>query len=145
MDPSTHKPQSGSKKYEERWERARTRDVTRREPLSVLGNLEGDWKVRRLSGPLPMPFVWKRIRDGRGATHVLPSWRSGRLPLEPKLPFELKQHEGHVALIYRPPLSFLADELRLEEDGRWLGRAYIASLPYAWFRMIPIRAREGPL
>ncbi|MDP8951884.1 MAG: hypothetical protein M3N18_06555 [Actinomycetota bacterium] len=127
------------KDYEERWEQAGTRDAQRREPLSVLRNLEGDWKVERLSGPLPMPFVWKRIRGGRGETRVLPSWRTGDLPLEPKFPFGLEQHEGHVALIYRPPLSFLVDELRLVEDGTWLGRANVAGFQYAWFQMFPMR------
>ncbi len=128
----------GLKEYEDRWEWAGTRDAARREPLSVLRNLEGDWKVERLSGPVPMPFVWKRIRGGRGETRAFPWWRSRGLPLEPKLPFELEQREGHVVLIYRPPLSFLIDELRLEEDGAWLGRANVAGFRYAWFRMIPI-------
>jgi len=103
-----------------------------------LRHLEGDWKVERLSGPVPMPFVWKKIRGGRGETRALPSWRTGGLPLEPKLPFELYQREGHVALLYRPPLSFLVDELRFEEDGSWLGRANAAGFCYAWFRMVPI-------
>lgn len=139
VDPTRHKARSGLEEYEERWERAGARDEVRREPLSILRNLEGDWKVERLSGPLPMPFVWKRIRGGRGETRVLPSWRTGGLPLEPKLPFALEQREGHVDLIYRPPLSFLVDELRLEEDGTWLGRANVAGLQYAWFRMVPTR------
>ena len=139
MDPDKRRPRSGLKEYEERWKRAGTRDAQRREPLSVLRNLEGDWKVERLSGPLPMPFVWKHVDGGRGETRVLPSWRIGGLPLEPKLPFELEQREGHVDLIYRPPLSFLIDQLRLEDDGTWLGRAKAAGLQYAWFRMFPMR------
>ncbi len=139
MEPTRHKPRSGLKEYEERWERAGARDAERREPLSVLRNLQGDWKVERLSGPLPMPFVWKRVRGSRGETRVLPSWRIGGLPLEPKLPFGLEQREGRVALIYRPPLSFLVDELRLEEDGSWLGRANAADFQYAWFRMFLMR------
>ena len=134
-----HKPRSGPKEYEDRWERAGAHDAARRGPLSVVRNLEGDWKVERLSGPLPMPFVWKRIRDGRGETRVSPrSWRTCGLPFGPGVPFELEQREGHVALIYRPPLSFLVDELRLETDGSWLGRANVAGFRYAWFRMVPL-------
>jgi hypothetical protein len=86
-----------------------------------------------------MPFVWKRIEGGRGETHVLPSWWRGGLPLEPQLRFGLEQREGHVDLIYCPPLSFLVDQLRLEEDGTWLGRANVAGFQYAWFQMFPIR------
>jgi hypothetical protein len=86
-----------------------------------------------------MPFVWKRIRAGRGTTRVAPPLRRRRgLPLEPKLPFRLEQREGHVALIYLGPLSFLIDELRLEEDGSWLGRANAAGLRYAWFRLVSV-------
>jgi hypothetical protein len=139
LDPGRRTLRSGSTEYEERWERAGLRDAERREPLSVLRNLEGAWKVERLSGPLPMPFVWKRIEGGRGETHVLPSWWRGGLLLEPQLPFGLEQREGHVDLIYCPPLSFLVDQLRLEEDGTWLGRANVAGFQYAWFQMFPIR------
>ena len=112
------------KEYKDRWERA-----GRLETSSVIKNLEGDWRVERLSGPLPMPFVWKRIRDDWGTTRVS--------SFAPKFPFRLQQREGHVALIYRGPLSFLVDELRLEADGSWLGRANAAGVRYAWFRMIP--------
>ena len=113
------------KEYEERWERAG------QESLSIVKNLEGDWKVERLRGPVPMPFVWKRIRYGRGETRVL--------AFGPKLPFRLEQREGHVSLIYRLPLSFLVDELRREADGSWLGRANAAGTQYAWFRMVPMK------
>ena len=112
------------KEYEGRWERA-----GRSELSSVVKNLEGDWKVERLSGPLPMPFVWKRIRSGRGTTRVS--------SFGPRFPFRLEKREGYVALIYLGPLSFLVDELRLEADGSWLGRANAAGIRYAWFRMTP--------
>jgi hypothetical protein len=138
-------PLRGSRFYEERWERAGTRDAEGQEALNVVGNLDGDWKVERLSGPVPMPFVWKRIRAGRGTTRVSsPLRRRSGLPLEPKLPFRLEQREGHVALIYLGPLSFLVDELRLEEDGSWLGRANAAGIRYAWFRMVPVASTINP-
>jgi hypothetical protein len=112
------------KEYKDRWEHA-----GRLEKSSLVKNLGGDWKVERLSGPLPMPFVWKRIRDGRGTTRVS--------SFGPKFPFRLEQREGHVALIYLGLLSFLVDELRLEADGSWLGRANAVGIRYAWFRMLP--------
>jgi hypothetical protein len=130
VSSTKHKPRDGLKEYEDRWERAGARDVARPEPLSILRNLDGNWKVERLSGPLPMPFVRKWIRGGRGYTYVL--------TFGPRFPFELEQREGHVALIYRLPLSFLTDELRLEADGSWLGRANVAGFRYAWFRMVPM-------
>ncbi len=145
MSSMKHKPHSGLREYEERWERAGARDTEAQKSLSVVGNLDGDWRVERLSGPVPMPFVWKRIRAGRGTTRVSPPLRRRSvLPLEPKLPFRLEQREGHVALIYLGPLSFLVDELRLEEDGSWLGRANAAGVRYAWFRMVPAESTINP-
>jgi hypothetical protein len=113
MSFTEHEPHSGSRFYEERWERADTRDVEGRKPLSVVGNLDGDWKVERLSGPVPMPFVWKRIRSGSGTTRVSPPLRRRR-------------------------------ELRLKEDGSWLGRANAAGIRYAWFRMVPLESNINP-
>ena len=128
-------PEHGSRNrirdYKERWERARNAG---QEPLSILRNVEGDWRVERLSGPVPMPFVWKQVRGGRGTTRVSPPGVS----FGPGLPFRLEQREGHVTLIYTGPLSFLVDELRLEEDGSWLGRANAAGVRYAWFSLIPM-------
>jgi hypothetical protein len=140
-----HGLHSDPRAYEERWRRAGTRDAEGRERLSVVENLDGDWKVERLTGPVPMPFVWKRIRAGRGTTRVSPPLRPRPdLPLEPKLPFRLEQREGHVALIYLGPLSFLVDELRQEADGAWLGRANAAGIRYAWFRMVPFDRNTSP-
>ena len=145
MSFTKHEPSSDSRFYEERWEQAGTREAEGRKPLSVVGNLDGDWKVERLSGPVPMPFVWKRIWSGLGTTRASPPLRRRRgLPLEPKLPFRLEQREGHVALIYLGLLSFLVDELRLEEDGFWLGRANAAGIRYAWFRMVPLESNINP-
>ena len=144
MSSIRHKPHSDPRAYEERWKRAGTRDAERRERLSIVGNLDGDWKVERLTGPVPMPFVWKRIQAGRGTTRISPPLRRRGLPLEPKLPFRLEQREGHVALIYLGPLSFLVDELRQEADGSWLGRANAAGIRYAWFRMVLLGRNHSP-
>lgn len=125
-----HESQGRLEEYEDRWERA---GVAHHDPLTVLRSLQGDWKVERLSGLPPMPFVRKHIRDGRGVTYISPLSLSGC-----GLPFKVEQREGHIALIYRPPLSFLVDELRLEAAGSWLGRAHAAGFRYAWFRMLPM-------
>lgn len=98
---------------------------------SVVEALDGDWEVRRLSGPVPMPGVYKRARGGRGTT-----W--ARWSPFPALAFHLEQREDSVILIYDGPLSFIRDELRLQEDGCWLGRATVAGRQYAWFRMVPV-------
>ena len=98
--------------------------------LSTIENLQGDWKVERLSGPVPMPGVWKRIGGPRGSTRI--SW-------SPSLPFRLEQREDHVALIYRWPLHTMVDELRYEAPHSWYGRATAAGIEYARFRMIRIQ------
>jgi hypothetical protein len=139
-----HTVRSVLKDYEERWERAVILDAAWGERPSLVANLQGDWNVERLSGPLPMPFVWKRIRNGRGETYVLPAPRARGVPLVPRFPFRLEQREGHVVLIYTGLLSFLVDELRLEADGSWLGRANAAGIRYAWFAMTPIWTPERP-
>jgi hypothetical protein len=122
--------QSGSEEYEARWEQAGVRNAEWAASwLGTLKNLQGDWRVEWLSVPLPMPSVWKRIQGGRGETRIS--------PIGPRLPFELEQGERSVALIYHQPLSFLVDELRLEADGTWLGRAEAVGICYAWFSMVP--------
>ena len=130
-------PVGTARDYERRWERAGA--AGRESPLSSVENLDGDWRVERLTGPVPMPFVCKRIRNGRGTTRFSPRGTS----FGPKLPFRLEQREGHVALIYLGPLSFLVDDLRLEADGSWLGRANAAGVRYAWFRMLPLHSPVG--
>lgn len=128
-----HEPRSRPGEYEDRWERAA---AAQHEPLGTLRELQGDWRIERLSSLPPMPFVWKRIRGGRGETYLLPPSLPGR-----GLPFKLEQRAGYIALVYRPPLSFLVDELRLEADGSWLGRATATDFRYAWFRMLPMQSR----
>jgi hypothetical protein len=96
-------------------------------------NLEGDWHVERLGGLLPpMIGVWKRIRGNRGQTRIGPLW--------PGVPFRLTQRrEGHVSLVYRPPLCRLVDELRVETDGSsWLGRTMLGGRELGRFRMTRI-------
>ncbi len=115
--------------YEDRWQSAGARLERGRSP-SVVKDLEGDWRVVRLTGPVPMAGLWKRVSGTHGDTRGW--WGSLGIP------FKLEQLEGHVALIYEPPFSFMVDELRLQEDGSWLGRAYAAGVRYAWFRMVPI-------
>ena len=100
-------------------------------PASAVEALDGDWKVRRLSGPVPMPGVYKEVRGGRGRT-----W--ARWSPFPALAFRLEQRGDSVVLVYDAPFSFIEDELRVQDDGSWLGRARVAGWQYAWFRMVPV-------
>lgn len=98
-------------------------------PASAVDSLEGEWKVERLSGPVPMPGVYKTIRAGRGRT-----W--ARWSPFGDLPFRLEQRRDLVLLVYDPPFSAIRDELRPETGDSWLGRATVAGRRYAWFRLI---------
>lgn len=97
---------------------------------STVEALDGEWRVERLSGPVPMPGVYKTIREGMGRT-------SARWSPFPDLPFRLERRRDLVLLVYEPPFSFLRDELRREAGGSWLGRATVAGRRYAWFRLVP--------
>jgi ferritin-like metal-binding protein YciE len=90
-------------------------------------DLEGDWRVERLSGLLPpMTGVRKRIRGDRGESRIglLPGW-----------PFRVERREGRVALIYDPPFSALVDELQAGAHGSWLGRSTLGGRELGRFRM----------
>lgn len=96
----------------------------------------GDWRVERLGGLLPpMVGVCKRIRGAGGETCVgpLPAW-----------PFSLKRREGHVTLVYRPPLCAFVDELRPGPDGRsWFGRATFGERGNGRFRTVRLARQWG--
>jgi ferritin-like metal-binding protein YciE len=75
-----------------------------------VGELDGVWEVRRVSGALPpMAGVKKRIVGRRGETVV-----GGRIGV----PFEVRGRE----LRYRPPLQWLVDVLEPNGEG-FRGRA----------------------
>lgn len=97
--------------------------------------LEGGWSVWRLSGPVPMVGMYKRICGSGGYTGA--DWS----PLR-DAPFVLEQLKDSVMLRYRRPLSFLRDELRQEGGGSWLGRAYVGGVQYAWFSLTLLTAKE---
>jgi ferritin-like metal-binding protein YciE len=90
-------------------------------------HIEGHWRVERVGGLLPpMIGVRKRIHGESGEAGVgfLPGW-----------PFQLKRHGRRVALIYRPSLSTLVDELQAETDGSWFGRTTLGGCELGRFRM----------
>lgn len=88
-----------------------------------MGELDGVWDVRRISGALPpLAGVRKRIDGARGETVV----RGGR-----GLPFEVHGLE----LRYRAPLSFLVDVLEPDGDG-YRGRATAFGRTYGRFRLV---------
>jgi ferritin-like metal-binding protein YciE len=83
--------------------------------------------VERVGGLLPpMIGVRKRIHGESGEAGVgfLPGW-----------PFQLKLHGRRVALIYRPSLSTLVDELQADTDGSWFGRTTVGGCELGRFRM----------
>ena len=94
--------------------------------------LDGVWKVERVSGALPpMVGIWKRISGASGET------RLGRLP---GVRFRVVGH----SLRYRPPLAGLVDHL--EPDGAgFRGRATLLGRELGRFRMtrMDTATREG--
>ena|SRR5215210_2188913 len=102
-------------------------------------DLEGDWRVARVSGLLPpMLGVWKRIHGNRGET------RFGPLP---GVAFRVEECEGDIALIYCPPLSMFIDQLRPGPHGLWLGQSTVCGRKFGRFQMtrsVQITLRADP-
>jgi hypothetical protein len=88
-----------------------------------MGELDGTWIVRRVSGALPpLVGVRKRIDGSSGETTVLGA---------PGIPFDV---DG-LTLRYRAPLGFLVDQL--ERDGdRFRGTATAFGRTYARFELV---------
>jgi len=87
-----------------------------------VGELDGVWAVRRVSGALPPLYgVRKRITGTSGVTVVLGG---------PGLPFDVRGLE----LRYRAPLAFLVDVLERDGDG-YHGRATAFGRTYATFEL----------
>jgi hypothetical protein len=85
-------------------------------------DLDGEWRVRRLSGLLPpLRGVSKRIDGGSGETIVLAG---------PGIPFDVEGLELH----YRRPLGFLVDLLEPHGDG-FRGRATAFGRTYGRFEL----------
>jgi len=95
-----------------------------------VGELDGVWKVERLSGLLPpLVGVEKRIRADRGET---------RLRGLPGVPFRISGLE----LRYVGPLSAFVDVL--EPDGAgYLGRALFRGREFGRFRLRRLPAQPG--
>ena len=97
---------------------------------SSMDELKGRWRVERLSGALPpMVAVYKEINGKRGET------RFGHFLT---LPFRIEQREDCPALVYRPPISMLVDELRKQAEDSWLGETTIGGRAFGRFRMTRI-------
>ena len=94
-------------------------------------DLEGRWRVERLSRVLPpMLGVTKEISGARGWTKL------GPLPI---LPFRVESRENCIALAYRPPFSVLVDELTAGSGDSWVGRATLGGHELGRFRMVRAR------
>jgi hypothetical protein len=85
-----------------------------------VGELDGVWDVRRVSGVLPpLVGVQKRIDGPRGETRVGPL---------PGVPFDVRG----LSLHYRPPLAAFVDVLTPDGDG-YSGRATFQGREYGRF------------
>ncbi len=95
-----------------------------------MDELEGRWRLERLSGVLP-PLIAarKEIRGYRGKTQLGPLLEAS---------FRVEEREDCLALIYRPPFSMLVDEVRKESEGSWLGKATLGGRAFGQFRMTRI-------
>lgn len=86
-----------------------------------MGDLDGYWKVERVSGALPpMQGVRKRIEGDRGVTLV------GQV----KMPFDVRG----LKLRYRAPFAGLVDLLEPDGDG-YRGRATFLGRQFGRFRL----------
>lgn len=87
-----------------------------------MNELDGVWKVERVSGLLPpMLGVEKRISGARGETRVGPL---------PGLPFDVRG----LTLHYRKPFEGFVDELQRDGDG-YRGRATFRGREFGRFAM----------
>ncbi len=92
-----------------------------------MGDLEGRWRVERLSGALPpLVAVHKEIHGERGETRLGPL---------PGPPYRIEEREDCLALVYRPPFSMLVDKIRKETEDSWLGEATLGGRAFGRFRM----------
>jgi hypothetical protein len=90
-----------------------------------VGELDGSWNVKRVSGMLPpMVGVQKRISGSSGQTRV------GRLI---GVPFDVVGLDLH----YRAPFSGFVDRLERDDDG-YLGRASFRGRGFGRFRLTRI-------
>lgn len=88
-----------------------------------MGELDGEWSVRRVSGLLPpLVGVRKRIRGDRGSTALGPL---------PGFPFRVVGSSLH----YRPPLAGFADVLERESPNLLRGRASFRGREFGRFTM----------
>lgn len=92
-----------------------------------LRGLDGRWRVERLGGMLPpMVGVSKEIRGGRGKVWLGPL---------PGPSFRVENRGEVIALVYRPPLSALTDELEAASKNSWVGQTLFGGYALGRFQM----------
>jgi ferritin-like metal-binding protein YciE len=98
-----------------------------------VAELDGIWRVERVSGALPpLVGVSKRIRGARGETRI------GRAP---GAPFDVVGHE----LRYRAPFTGVVDVVEPSGEGTLDGRATVFGREVGRFRMIRQRSPMSDL
>lgn len=86
-------------------------------------DIQGHFKVRRVSGLLPPVGICKRINVDRGVTTLL------SLPL---MPFRVVGNE----LRYR--FFPIRDTLEAQADGSYLGEGFVFGVRFCRFRLLPV-------
>lgn len=100
-----------------------------------MSELEGRWRVERLSGILPpMMGVSKEIHGERGKTRFGPLL---------SLPFRVEKREHCMALVYQPPFSMLVDEIEHASEDSWEGWATLGGHGIGRFRMMRTRRKQA--
>ena len=95
-----------------------------------MGDLDGVWDVKRVSGALPpLIGVRKRISGTTGTTAIGPL---------PGAPFDVVGHSLH----YRTPFQGFVDEVEPEGEGAFRGRATFRGREYARFEMRRVGAAD---
>lgn len=91
--------------------------------MTSIDDLDGVWRVTRVSGLLPpLVGVRKRIAGAGGRTEIGPL---------PGVPFDVVG----LSLRYRRPFGAFVDELTPVTRDTYLGRATVAGRPFGTFRM----------
>jgi hypothetical protein len=93
-----------------------------------MGELDGIWKVERVSGALPPRLAMrKRICGRRGSTQI------GSLP---GVPFEIRFDVRCAELHYRAPFAGFVDIVEPESEGVCEGRATFLGREFGRFRLV---------
>jgi hypothetical protein len=90
------------------------------------GRLDGEWRVERVAGPVPLVGVTKRIFGEYGWTLV------AGVPVGP---FRVRRPTGERATLEYVVVP-VRDELEVSGPSEWDGRSYLAGREISRFRLV---------